>query len=313
MIYLHLADCLGLPVPACMCSYRLACEHLASDIALEILELYRLPRREPAPPPEPSLRLPGGDQTSCRSVRGWLGGETREVVCHAGAKGFEIDVSGIGRFAVTSSAGHIRCVYLDAGLPHELIEEVLLGPPITLSLACRDVWCLHASAVNLGDDTVLFLGNSGQGKSTLARYCGGRAGFDRIADDILPCSLVDGEPCALPHFPQLKLPVADQYPADVEDRAHLNGMVFLDPTASGRTVRIESVPRIEAVKRLAAQTVIVGLFDRSLHERHLFFLSRLIKSVPTFVLHYPHDYGLLPDVCDAVARRLLIREGAVRC
>ena len=64
------------------------------------------------------------------------------------------------------------------------------------------------------------------------------------------------------------------------------------------------VPRAEAVHRAAAQTIAIGLFDRSLHVRHLRFVARLLASVPAYALRYPHDYNRLPAVRAALAERL---------
>lgn len=308
MIHLRLARCLGLPVPSLAWTYGLACERIDCDVPLAALDAYRLPGSGPLPPTEPFPVPSGACDAERRSVRGWIGGETRKVVCIAGAAGFDIHVSGIGRFAVSVPDGHIWCMSLETGLSRARarLEEVLLGPALVLSLACRDVWCLHASAVSLSGSTVLFLGASGQGKSTLAGYCAGRSGLERVADDILPCSLVDEVACAKPHFPQLKLPPLAQYPKQATCCLPVDALIFIDPTPGGQDVEIETVPPIDAVKRLAETTVAVSLFDSALHWRHLRFLASVLASVPVFALRYSHSYAQLPAVCDAVAKQSLL-------
>ena len=43
-------------------------------------------------------------------------------------------------------------------------------------------------------------------------------------------------------------------------------------------------------------------------KRHFNSLGRLVERVPSFVLDYPRDYAVLPDVIGAVTRHAVIRE-----
>jgi hypothetical protein len=182
-------------------------------------------------------------------------------------------------------------------------EETLLGPPLTFALALRGVWCLHASAVLRDGKAILLLGSSGQGKSTLAAYLDGAAegGWRRLADDIVPCTLVDGLPCARPHFPQLKLASADRYPASAAQDIPIGALVVLQPTPQMPAIGVEPLRAVAAARVLAEQTVAVGLFDSLLHASHLRFLATLVGSAPVYRMSYPHDYGRLPDVSRALA------------
>lgn len=304
-MYLRRSVCPESPVPLRTWTYQLAGRPFSSDWAFETLEPYLLSWSGPTSPADALPPYPDARESGCRTVRGWLGGEIREVTCRDAEGGFEVDVSGIGRFAVSWTVGHVSCISLEPGLTRELIEEVVLGPPISLSLASREIWCLHASAVVHASKAILFLGTSGCGKSTLAGHCGNRVGFSRIADDILPCSASEGEPLAHPHFPQLKRPVAEQYPLNAGRNIPIGALVVLDPGENRCTPEVQLLPMMEGVKRLAEQTVGVGMFNRSLHERHLQFVARLLESVPIFVLHFPHDYDRLPDVCDRLVRETM--------
>jgi hypothetical protein len=280
--------------------YRLARTDVVSDTPLPALAAFRLACKavgsQDARAPEGPLVSTGG----LRVVEGWVAGAMRRVECAGAAGRYDINLAGIGRFTVDTAAGRIRCVEWSPGLSGRCLEEVLLGPPIALSLAGNDVWCLHASAVMVNGRAVLFLGHSGAGKSTLGAYCEARAGLPRLADDILPCSRVGDVFSAHPCFPQLKVSGAPPCPPAVPESVPISGLVLLAPLPRHDPVAIEAAGRASAIKALAEQTVAVGLFDRWLHARHLRFLSGLMSSAPTYVLRYPHDYGRLEEVTNAV-------------
>ena len=273
--------------------YRLAGEGLVSNVPLTAFGAGRPDMPGPGPGPGPTTT----PVDSRRAVRGWIGGATRAVICRGEAGSYRIDVAGIGGFTVDATAGRISCNRLHEDVSAARLEEVLLGPPITFALAGRDVWCLHASTVVVEGRAVLFLGHSGQGKSTLAGFCDGPGRMERVADDITPCALVDGRPCAQPHFPQLKLPAAVQYAVARDGNIPIGALVFLEPAGRDGPIQVDALPRVQALRRLCEQTVAIGLFDPWLHQRQLAFVSRLLAEVPAMCLRYPHDYGRLAAVC----------------
>lgn len=293
-------------------AYRLAHMTLASDVPLPALAPLRIPLRSvPLQASTAGSPRPIGSGGP-RVVAGWVAGDTRAVACAGEAGRYDVEIAGIGLFSVDADSGWIRCDGWRTAVGAERFEEVLLGPPVALLLAGRDTWCLHASAVLFEGHALLFLGPSGCGKSTLAAHCAQHTGLLRLADDILPCALVDGAPSAQPSFPQLKLPEAAQYPSRARGSVPIGALVFLDPAPVDGPVAVEVLAIRAAMKRLVDQTVAVGLFDRWLHQKQLRFLSRLISSIPAFLLHYPHERGRLPEVRDAVtelARRCGATEG----
>ena len=97
----------------------------------------------------------------------------------------------------------------------------LLGPVLGLLLRLRGVTCLHASAVALDDQSVLFVGSAGAGKSTTAAAFA-KLGHAVLSDDIValstapPLPVLNGSPdhaatrelsalCVLPAYPHLSL------------------------------------------------------------------------------------------------------------
>ncbi|MEO8197675.1 MAG: hypothetical protein ABI689_13250, partial [Thermoanaerobaculia bacterium] len=117
-------------------------------------------------------------------------------------------------FLVTADGGTVR--RLPGGAPASGPADITraLGAPLAVALALREIYLLHASALAGVDGPVVALSvESGGGKSTLAAAAAAHPelGLRRVADDQLPVRL-GRSPAALPHFPQMKLPAADQYP-----------------------------------------------------------------------------------------------------
>jgi len=92
--------------------------------------------------------------------------------------------------------------------PEATDDEVLLflfGSAFGALLHQRGLLVLHASAIDTEHGAVLFVGQSGNGKSTLAAALHKR-GYRILADDVCALALDSaGQPVVLPGFPQLKL------------------------------------------------------------------------------------------------------------
>lgn len=86
------------------------------------------------------------------------------------------------------------------------LDFVLSRGVIPRLLHLKGIACLHASAVQVGEGTVGFLGWSGSGKSTLAAALVAR-GFPLVSDDVLPLRIAPGreEIFAGPGLPELRL------------------------------------------------------------------------------------------------------------
>ncbi|MDP9146712.1 MAG: serine/threonine protein kinase [Acidobacteriota bacterium] len=80
----------------------------------------------------------------------------------------------------------------------------LVGPVLGLVLRLRGLVCLHASAVNIEDRAVVFVGPEGAGKSTTAAAFA-RQGFPLVSDDIVALVERDHEFQVLPAYPRINL------------------------------------------------------------------------------------------------------------
>jgi hypothetical protein len=85
-----------------------------------------------------------------------------------------------------------------------LLRLFVLGPVLAMLLRQRDYLLLHASAVAVNDEAVLFLGSAGWGKSTMAATLHDR-GHRLVTDDVAALRVGGSRPVLFPGFPQLKL------------------------------------------------------------------------------------------------------------
>jgi hypothetical protein len=131
------------------------------------------------------------------------GAVAKGVLYQARPNHFLLRMDKIAAFLISNG----REVLIDRA-PEATDDEILLflfGSAFGALLHQRGLLVLHASAVETARGAALFVGHSGNGKSTLAAALRKR-GYRILADDV--CSLAldaAGQPVVLPGFPQLKL------------------------------------------------------------------------------------------------------------
>lgn len=115
---------------------------------------------------------------------------------------FELQVPRVARFVVSNGRTIIIEPHSDAD--EDSIRLFLLGTVIGALLHQRGVLPLHGSAVCKDDRSVLILGSSGAGKSSLAAALG-RHGWRLQSDDISALRLDDGQVWCEAGFPRQKM------------------------------------------------------------------------------------------------------------
>ena len=108
----------------------------------------------------------------------------------------------VGWFLVR--AGSEIVVEPRAGLDERTLRLFILGPVLAVLLRQRGHLLLHASAVAVDEEAVLFMGSAGRGKSTTAAALHAR-GHGLATDDVAVLRIGQGPTMLLPGFPQLKL------------------------------------------------------------------------------------------------------------
>lgn len=284
--------------------YRIAARRLVTDLGLVPLRPFLTANAGPPGTSPPRPVRSGGMRGSEVIYRGpgWVGGGMREVECCAGPSGIQLRIRHIGLTSIADDGGSIEVDELDPGCDDEQLAAAVLGPALVLALARQDVWCLHASAVEMEGRAILFLGRSGAGKSTLAhRLASNGVVSRRLADDVVPVAVAGGTLWCLPHFPQLKLGATEQAGADVPERMPVGAVYCLEEAEDDCGGRAEELTQRSAVGVLVQRTVAARLFDKQLLKRHLGFCAAAAAAVSMQRVAYP----LRPDSVAAVSELLM--------
>ena len=245
-------------------------------------------------PASPPLSADSTSPTSLLAqTDGLVGGSIRHVETWSALSGYILKVSGGSSFFVSMRGERIQRIGDDQPWP-QLDREILVGPVLVLALALRNVWSMHASAVTCNGRALLFVGESGRGKSTLAAFLASTGDPESrlVSDDILPVTIEAGL-TAWPHFPQLKLPLNEQPGTSLPDQLPVGAICLLGESATPSLVKLSAS---SAVPILLGHTAGTRIFPPVLLADHLAFCAKAAKTVPVYHLSYPRRMDALPDV-----------------
>jgi hypothetical protein len=230
-------------------------------------------------------------------TEGWVAGSERLVEVYDEPSAMVLDVEGCGEFFIGKDGLQIGKSDQQGELS-SLDREIILGPVLVLALALRGVWSLHASAAKYKEKVVVFLGESGQGKSTLAEYLSRNEQWQLVADDILPVKMDASGLNVLPRFPQLKLPVDSQPGIDLPEQLPLSMLVVLEHAEASQMPELKKLLIAQTVQSLLSHTAGTRMFTPSLLSQHLEFSTRAAQQIPAFKLIYPHRRDTLQQIKD---------------
>lgn len=233
---------------------------------------------------------------------------------------------GVGEFLVAKDGRKIRCAPAPGAL-EESVQVYLLGQALSFALVKAGFEPLHATAIESNGDAFAMVGESGQGKSTLAASFLA-AGCRLLTDDLL--LVAPGEPPlrAYPGPARIKLlpdsaarligPAATGVPMNPETEKHiipiaaegrcseparLRGIYVLEHAEPGQPdIRIEPLASREAFLALVGHTFNRHLLDPDRLRRQMAEVTRLLKAVPVKRIVYPPAFERLGDVNDALLR-----------
>jgi hypothetical protein len=239
----------------------------------------------------------------------------------------------VGKFLVR--AGKEIIIEPMAGVDESVLRLPLLGTVLAMVLHQRQQLLLHGSAIALGNQAVVFLGASGQGKSTMAATLYGR-GHSMMGDDVAAINLEKPRiPMLIPGFPQIKLwpeavtaSLGDDPEAlrkihpEGEKRARSTADRFLENPlplrriyvlAEGASLQIRTLKPQEAIAKLVGNSyipMVVG--ERFMRSQgvalHIQQCGRLVRDVPIYSLERPRSLTLLSDVAHLVEEDLAVTE-----
>ena len=192
-------------------------------------------------------------------------------------------------------------------------------------LAHEGVFIVHASAIEVDGAVVLFVGDSGVGKSTLAasfdqsgipmlcddavivefakEQATGRALYPslRLHPDSLEALLPDLHPSLAPAYHGMKrrldLPFQSRKIGAALPLAAIFSLVASRPTGG---VAINAISPAELCMALVANCFSLNPADLNRAGKKLRVAGSIADRIPAFSLTYPRDYGLLPDVQAAI-------------
>ena len=239
------------------------------------------------------------DYAFSHSTLGWVGNAHHQVEIWNASSGTLLKVSGGCDIYISHDGRTLTPMEVGKVKPNltEFDRAILLGPALVLALALREIWSLHASAAVFQNQVIAFLGESGQGKSTLAAYLNSTdAGWERLADDILPVSHNDSGVQALPHFPQLKLPLDKQPGFNFPEQLLLDRICVLASADEDASPELRLLSSSQAIQVLLSHTAGTRLFEPKLLKKHLDFCAKVAEQVPVYRLTYPHRKDALPLV-----------------
>ncbi|RYV50744.1 hypothetical protein [Pengzhenrongella frigida] len=209
------------------------------------------------------------------------------------------------------------------------IEKVLTtGASLAFLLYRRSHLVLHASAVDLGDHALAFVGNSGMGKSTMAALlCSDGARL--ITDDVLRIDDVTTVPVARLGATEIRLrkgadSLAERFDSHVpgrrtsadarqvlrlsdgaRDRLPLRALVIPQPSPGLDRVVIEQLGTREALFALLGFPRILGWQDQGVLQNQFELTGALVRRIPVVVARVPwgppFQPGLVGQLLDAVS------------
>jgi len=214
-----------------------------------------------------------------------------------------------------------------SSLEHTL--SYLVGPIMGLLLRLRRAVCLHASAVSIGDRSIVFVGSEGAGKSTTAAAFA-RKGFSVLSDDIvalvereqqfhvLPAykrinlwpdsvKLLYGSPDALPRItPDLHkrcIKLGEDAETRFEERALPIGAIYVLGDATTNSYKsVESISQKTALMLLIGNSYATKFLDAKQRAEEFEVLSRVVASVPIRKINRGAAASGIDQLCAAIQR-----------
>lgn len=206
----------------------------------------------------------------------------------------------------------------------EIVRNLVVGPALNHLLHQRGYFVLHASAVEIDGEAVVFAASSGQGKTTTATAFLA-AGYRVLSDDVAAIERVD-EPAIRGGFPSMKLdpetvqrldlPVdPPERTCEVRDR-HFHGLRHDLPASpiplrriylleDGAREEIRATEPTRRVMELIENTYTATLHDESDYARRNFDrCTSLAKAVPVERLRRRRRMDVLPEVVRLVEEDL---------
>lgn len=214
----------------------------------------------------------------------------------------------------------------------QLLSLYILSEALGLILYQRGLFLLHASAVQIGEQVVIFAGVPGAGKSTTAAAFA-KLGYTVLSDDMVAIDLNSGDkPMVYPAFPQIKIwqPAVEGLGYDISTLATLYPgsrkrvirkpqnfptkpfplahIFFLEEGSNFRGTPMQGNDAFFTLARffpLPSQ-----LLEGKTLEHHFQQCLQLISQVDLWKIEKPRDFKILKELITWVERKLETTHGS---
>lgn len=229
---------------------------------------------------------------------------------------------GLADFTVSADGQEVAvCPTPEASEPD--IQHLYLNQVLPLAYSRQYKLILHASAVEVAQCAIAFLGESGRGKSTLAASFS-TGGYRFLTDDGLHVENSQGGYFIQPSHPSIRLwddsrvaliPESEATPSmeKVSKVRLLAGaavsfcdvprllqrVYFLGEDEVG-SITIEPVSGRDAMLELVKNSFLLDIDARDMLTHHFCQLVEMVKTPMFYRLNYPREYEMLPKVREAV-------------
>lgn len=237
--------------------------------------------------------------------------------------GYLLRFPGLADFEISADGCSISC-WPATGISEHTVQHLYLNQVRPLALSKQGHLILHASAVEIADVAIAFIGESGRGKSTLAASFA-TSGFRFLTDDGLVVEAwgdgyevrpshpsirlwLDSEAALIapntPTAPALEFTSKSRFLAGdriafCESPRPLRRVYFLGD-GSAPTLSFEHMKPADALIELVKHSFLLDIEEREMLAAHFDELSRL-ASLPIFYrLDYPRRYEDLAAVREAI-------------
>lgn len=249
------------------------------------------------------------------------------AVAHAGERAVRFRYD--DRLSVDLVLGSELVVNAANDVPAALIEHFIADQVIPRAMAGDGHYILHSATIQIDDRSIMILGASGRGKSTLAASFHA-AGRELLGDDATIVTWPDEQPSACPVYKSLRL-LPDSIEAllpsstdtvAVSDLTWKRRVVLPDDgSPSSRPLPIAALfviaePAIDStidIQPMTAGETCMALVENAFAcnpadvgqaRERLEKASRLARSLPCFSMSYPRDYHSLAAVRTAMLDQL---------
>jgi hypothetical protein len=271
---------------------------------------------------ESAIELPellGSPRTNTKATMEISQGVVPNSLSHPTAEGvlFQADrdrvllwLPGSGRFLIEAGQ-RIIAEPAPTAAPED-VRAILLGPCLAALAHQRGLLVLDGSAVESQGQSVVFVGNSTPGKSTLAFGLHQR-GFKALCDELAVFELIDGEPHLCPSVPRLKLwdnvlkalqVDATVYPLFRPSIPHRRSLP-IQPLATSLPVREVLFFSVENLGQHSISEV--APLERMLSLWNLIYQAGYHKGNPK----HPNQLALIQALAKSKAHRSLVRRKSI--